>query len=188
MGKLSNSLHWLLLKNMSNKKNNSYKEQIGLARKMLLSLEKGDAENQLELLKQIMDLSQVLTDENPKSSESWMMLGLAQYWSNNPTAKQSFKTAFDLSKKTESNTRATCLYHIGKLSLSEGDLKDAENMFDKVLKIKPNHVHTLHDMSIIYAKTDRSKDAIKFLKMVVKEDSDFPGAAENLSVLLFHEK
>ena len=170
---------------MSNKKNSSYKEQLELARKMLLSLEKGDAENQLELLKQIMDLSQDLTSENSKSSEAWMMLGLTQYWSSDPNAKQSFKTALDLSKKTESNTRATCLYHIGKISLSQGELEDAETMFDEVLKIKSNHIHALHDMSIIYAKTNRSKDAIKFLKMVVKEDSDFPGAAENLSVLLF---
>ena len=94
----------------------------------------------------------------------------------------------ELSKKTESGTRATCLYHIGKISLSQGELEDAETMFDEVLKIKSNHIHALHDMSIIYAKTNRSKDAIKFLKMVVKEDSDFPGAAENLSVLLFHEE
>ena len=80
---------------MSNKKNSSYKEQLGLARKMLLSLEKGDAENQLELLKQIMDLSQDLTSENSKSSEAWMMLGLTQYWSSDPNAKQSFKTALE---------------------------------------------------------------------------------------------
>ncbi len=52
----------------------------------------------------------------------------------------------------------------------------------------PNHIHTLHDLSIVYAKTERTKEAIKCLKMVIKEDSDFPGAAENLSVLLFHEE
>ena len=179
---------WQQHRNMSNKKDKSLNEQLTLTKELLLTAEKGDGEAREKSLGQVLEISKNLTEENPKSSQAWLILALAEYWSNSLSAKESFETALGLLKKSETGEKITCLYHIGKLNLAKGDFKNSEKSFKKVLKMTPNHIHTLHDLSIVYAKTERTKEAIKCLKMVIKEDSDFPGAAENLSVLLFHEE
>ncbi len=173
---------------MSNKKNKSFEEQITLTKELLLAAEKGDEEARGKSLEQVLEISRGLTEENPESSQAWLVLALAEYWSNKPSAKKSFETALGFLKKSETEEKITCLYHVGKINLAKGDFENSEKSFKKVLKMNSNHIHTLHDLSIVYAKTERTKEAIKCLKMVIKENSDFPGAAENLSVLLFHEE
>tara|TARA_B100000029_G_scaffold514545_1_gene617827 strand:- start:79 stop:600 length:522 start_codon:yes stop_codon:yes gene_type:complete len=173
---------------MSNKEDKSFEEKISLTKELLLTAEKGDAETRSTSLGQVLEISRVLTEENPKSLQAWLVLGLAEYWSNEATAQKSFETALGLVKKSENEEKITCLYHLGKINLAKNDFQNAETSFKKVLKIKSNHINTLHDLSVVYAKTERIKEAIKCLKMVIKENSDFPGAAENLSVLLFHEE
>ena len=62
----------------------------------------------------------------------------------------------------------------------KNNLKVAENLYNKLLEINPNHLNANNNLGIIFEKLDQSKKAIRYFKKAIQINPDYADAYYNL--------
>ena len=68
-------------------------------------------------------------------------------------------------------------------SHNKNNLKDAENLYNQVLKIDNNHLNSLHNLGIVSQDLNKSEKAITYFQKVIEIEPTFPGAHNNLGIV-----
>ena len=73
-------------------------------------------------------------------------------------------------------------YQAGIAALQEGDYKEAEKQFGRVLMVTKSHPETNYFMGLTKMQLGKTKSAVRYFKRAVKEREDFVEAREQLAM------
>ena len=65
----------------------------------------------------------------------------------------------------------------------KNNLKEAENLYNEILKIDPDHIASLNNLGLIFHSSNNLLKAEKFFKKAIKIDPNFSDAYYNLGKL-----
>ena len=68
-------------------------------------------------------------------------------------------------------------------SQQQGNFKNAENLYKKILEVVPNHINTLNNLATIHVQTNETKKAIELFEKVLAMDPNNLMANENLGIV-----
>ena len=90
-----------------------------------------------------------------------------------------------MKKKSDAETWSL----MGAALLAENKIREAEISIGKALNIEPDRIDSLNNMTVIYIKTGRTREAKALIEKVLKRDPHNVAASKNLQLLLMsHSK
>ena len=85
--------------------------------------------------------------------------------------------------KNDKNLSVDQTFNLAVRSHQNNNLQDAQNYYQKVLKIDPNHVSTLYNLGVMFKDLGEYQKAISFYEKVIKIDPNHALAHNNLGVM-----
>ena len=85
--------------------------------------------------------------------------------------------------KNDKNLSVEQTFNLAVQSHQNNNLQDAQNYYQKVLKIDPNHVNTYYNLGLIFKVLGENQKAISFYEKAIKIDPNHADAHNNLGLI-----
>jgi curved DNA-binding protein CbpA len=107
---------------------------------------------------------------NPRESDHYAYCGWSEFQVSYPSDESGWKNAVaKLEKALELNEKAhDAMFFLGQVAKLTGNLERAEQMFNKVLKFRPNHVEAQRELRLINQRREKEGPAGKDKKLMDK--------------------
>lgn len=92
-----------------------------------------------------------------------------------------------LEMKPAAALKASIRYHLGILREREGNARKAEDEYRLVLRIEPNHVQAMVNLSALLVEEKRHSEALPVLQKALRLEKDNPAARYNLGRLYIEQ-
>ena len=97
-----------------------------------------------------------------------------------PRNQEKLPVKFD--PKLTEEERIDSIYQLGVIAGTTGKFQLAEQQFESVLQMRPNHLEATHDLGLVYARTGKIRQAIEYFQRTLEINPNFAEAYYNLAI------
>lgn len=97
-----------------------------------------------------------------------------------PRSQEKLPVKFD--PKLSEEERVDSIYQLGVIAGTTGKLQLAQQQFESVLRMAPNHLEATHDLGLVYARSGKIRQAIEYFQRTLEINPNFAEAYYNLAI------